>query len=171
MQEKILPGLLALILALTGLVQPGAAKEASITAKHWPPGYFFRYQKLSVPEKEKILAKIDQGLEKLRKAGHGLIAKGAVIEKLSPQVKVYKQLTILDESGLIIVVRNVPNLYFNYRDPARINPNTFLIIKNPRVNVAESFIRYGYVVEGDYAAYAQKFVSAIMEGLEAGGGE
>jgi hypothetical protein len=30
----------------------------------------------------------------------------------------------------------------------------------------ESYIRYGYVVEGDFVAYANKFVKAIMEGLE-----
>jgi len=34
------------------------------------------------------------------------------------------------------------------------------------VNLPESYIRYGYVVEGDFVAYADKFVTAIMENLE-----
>ena len=34
------------------------------------------------------------------------------------------------------------------------------------MNIPESYIRYSYVVEGDFVAYANKFVSAIMEGLE-----
>ena len=35
-----------------------------------------------------------------------------------------------------------------------------------RVNFPESYIRYGYVVEGDYVGYAHKFVNAIVDGLE-----
>ena len=34
------------------------------------------------------------------------------------------------------------------------------------VNVPESYIRYGFVVEGDSMADADKFVAAIMENLE-----
>ncbi len=60
----------------------------------------------------------------------------------------------------------MPNLYYQYRGKAGINPNIYIIIKNARVNIPESYIRYGYVVEGDFVAYAHKFVKAIMEGLE-----
>ncbi len=34
------------------------------------------------------------------------------------------------------------------------------------MNFPESYIRYGYVVEGDYVGYAHKFVNAILEGLD-----
>ena len=60
----------------------------------------------------------------------------------------------------------MPNLFYQYRGKAAINPNIYIIIKNARVNVPESYIRYSYVVEGDFVAYADKFVKAIMEGLE-----
>jgi hypothetical protein len=145
---------------------PAAAQEASVPAKQFPISYFYQYQKIAIPEKEKILAKIDATLKKLKREGSGLIAKGAVIEKLSPAVQIYPRLTILDESGLVIIVHQVPNLYYQYRGPVGINPNIYLIIKNARVNVAESYIRYAYVVEGDFLAYAHKFAHAILEGLE-----
>ena len=75
-------------------------------------------------------------------------------------------MTILDESGLVIIARRVPNLFYQYRGQAGINPNIYIIIKGARVNIPESYIRYSYVVEGEFVAYADKFVSAIMEGLE-----
>jgi len=79
---------------------------------------------------------------------------------------IYERLPILDQSGLIIIARRVPNLYYGYRGPGPLNPNTYLVIRHARVNLPESYIRYGYVVEGDFVAYADKFVTAIMENLE-----
>lgn len=155
----------SVIFLLTGSFAWGAGPP-SLTSRHWPPGYFYRYQKLKVPEKEKLLARIDAALQKLKDEGGGLIAKGAVIEKPDATVKIYKKLTVLDESGLIIMARQVPNLYYRYGGPGPINPNIFIVIKNARVNKAESFIRQGFVVEGDFQAYADKFVKAIMQGLE-----
>jgi len=154
----------AAILLLAGGLAWGAAPP-SLTARHWPPGYFYRYAKLPVPEKEKLLARMATALEKLREESGGLVAKGAVIEKPSTTIKTYQELTILDESGLIIKARNVPNLYYRYGGPGPLNPNIFMVIKNARVNKTESFIRQGFVVEGDFQAYADKFVKAIMEGL------
>ncbi len=87
----------------------------------------------------------------------------------TPPIQTYPQLTILDESGLVIIARQVPNLYYQYPGKTGINPNIYIIIKNARVNVPESYIRYSYVVEGDFVAYAHKFVNAIMEGLERAG--
>lgn len=157
---------LALVLSLTSGVILGWGQEASVKAKQFPTSYFYQYQKVPIPEKEKVLARIDATLKKLSRDGFGLIAKGAVIERLSPDIKVYQNLTILDESGLIIIARQVPNLYYQYRGQAGINPNIYLIIKNARVNFPESYIRYGFVVEGDYVGYAHKFVNAIVDGLE-----
>jgi hypothetical protein len=161
------------ILALFGLmvclsvgVIPARAQDASVRAKQFPTGYFHQFHKVPLPEKERVLAKIDATLKQLTRDGFRLIAKGAVIEKPDPAVRTYPKLTILDESGLVIIARQVPNLYYGYRGKTGLNPNIYIIIKNARVNVPESYIRYSYVVEGDFVAYAHKFVSAIMEGLE-----
>lgn len=155
-----------LIIGLLMGVIPAGAQETSVKAKQFPTGYFSQYHKLPIPEKEKVLAKIDATLKKLTQDGNGLIAKGAVIEKPDPGVMTYPQLTILDESGLVIIARRVPNLFYQYRGKAGINPNIYIVIKSARVNIPESYIRYSYVVEGEFVAYADKFVSAVMEGLE-----
>jgi hypothetical protein len=165
MSLRTLSAMVLLVLTLTAGLVPARAEEASMRAKQFPTSYFYQYHKVPQSEKEKILARIDATLKKLNQEGYGLIAKGAVIEKLNPDLKIYPQLTILDESGLIIVAHQVPNLYYQYRGGA-INPNIYLVIKKARVNFPESYMRYGYVVEGDYAAYAHKFVDAILDGLE-----
>ena len=166
MPIKIIISQTLLALSLIMGVLPAPAQETSVKAKQFPTGYFSQYHQIPVPEKEKVLAKIDATLEKLHQDGFGLIAKGAVIEKPDPGIMTYPQLTILDESGLVIIARRVPNLFYQYRGKAGINPNIYIIIKGARVNIPESYIRYSYVVEGDFVAYANKFVSAILEGLE-----
>jgi hypothetical protein len=163
MPVRIIWLLAFLVLSLVAEVASARAEEASMNAKQFPTGYFYKYQKISIPEKKKILAKIEATLNKLNQEGYGLIAKGAVIGKLARKIL---KLTILDESGLIIIVHQVPNLYYQYPGRAGINPNMYLIIKRARVNLPESYIRYGYVVEGEFVGYADKFVHAILEGLE-----
>jgi hypothetical protein len=166
MRLRIILSLALLVPGLISGVIPIRAEPASVKAKRFPTGYFYQFHKIPIPEKKKVLAKIDATLKKLNREGYGLIAKGAVIEKPNPEIKTYPKLTILDESGLVIVARQVPNLYYQYRAKNGINPNIFIIIKKVRVNFPESYIRYSYVVEGNFVAYAHKFVSAILEGLE-----
>jgi len=166
MPVKIILSQVLLIASLLIGVIPAQTQEASVKAKQFPTGYFSQYHQVSMPEKAKVLAKIDATLKKLAQDGVGLIAKGAVIEKPDPGVMTYPQLTILDESGLVIIARRVPNLYYGYRGKPGINPNIYIIIKKARVNIPDSYIRYGYVVEGDFVGYANQFVNAIMEGLE-----
>jgi hypothetical protein len=166
MPVKIFISQAILVLSLIAGVMPAGGEETSVKAKQFPAGYFSQYHKISIPEKEKVLGKIDATLKNLTQGGFGLIAKGAVIEKPDPAVMTYPQLTILDESGLVIIARRVPNLFYQYRGKAGINPNIYIVIKNARVNFLESYIRYSYVVEGEFTAYANKFVSAVLEGLE-----
>ena len=166
MLGKTLSSFAVIWLALAGAAAPAGGAEVAIRAKQWPTAFFYQYQKVPVPEKEKILARVDATLKKLNRDGYGLIAKGGVIDKLGSDRRIYDHLTILDDSGLIIVARNVPNLYYQYPGPGPINPNIYLIVKNVRLNVPESYIRYGFVVEGDFQAYVHKFVTAIQESLE-----
>jgi hypothetical protein len=166
MPVKTILVLFILVLCLISGVIPAGAQETSVKAKQFPTGYFSQYHKIPIQEKAKVLAKIDATLKKLTQGGFDLIAKGAVIEKPDPAIQTYPKLTVLDESGLVIIARQVPNLFYQYRGKAGINPNIYIIIKNARVNIPESYIRYSYVVEGDFVAYAHKFVSAILEGLE-----
>lgn len=160
---------LALLLLTASRLSPAAAGEGAVSAKQFPSGYFYRFQHVALPEKEKILGRLAATLKRLNREGLGLIVKGALLEKVDTRTPVYQRLAVLDDRGLIIIARRVPNLYYGYQGPGAPNPNIYLVIKNARVDVPESYIRYGYVVEGDFAAYADKFVRAIMENLEGGG--
>lgn len=159
--------LLAAVLLLAVGLRPAGAQGPAMSAKQFPAGYFYRYHQAPVKEKEQVLARLEATLQKLNREKLGLIAKGAVVETLGPGPKVYDRLTILDGSGLIIIARKVTNIYHNYAGPAPINPNIYIIIKNARVDVQESHIRPGFVVAGDFVAYALKFVTAIQADLEA----
>jgi hypothetical protein len=156
----------AILFFAAGLL-PAWAQGPAVGAKQFPTGYFYRYHKAPLKEKERLLADLDATLIKLNREKLGLIAKGAVIDRLGPDQKTYRRLAILDESGLIINARKVPNLYYRYAGPGPINPNVYLVIKNARVDFPESYRRTGLVVEGDFVAYAHKFVTAILENLEA----
>jgi hypothetical protein len=155
------------ILVMIAGVGPARAQAPAVSAKQFPAGFFYQYHQAPVKEKEQALARLEATLKKLNREKLGLIAKGTVIEKLGPETKTYDRLTILDGSGLLIIARRGPNLYYGYAGPAPINPNLYIIIKNPKVNFQESYIRYGFVVEGDFVAYAHKFVTALLEELEA----
>jgi hypothetical protein len=150
---------------------PAAAVDQAVSAKQFPTGYFYRYDKASIEQKKQTLAQLDATLQRLNQEGLGLIAKGAVIDKLDNRQPLYDKMTILDESGLIITARRVPNLYCGYQGPGPINPNIYIVIKKARVDIPESLIRHGFVVEGDFVAYADKFVAAIMENLEGAAGK
>lgn len=159
----------AITLLFFWIIFPAAsafAEGPAVTAKQWPPGFFYKYHQTPIKEKEQLLANIDATLKKLNQGKYGLIVKGAVIDAVRTDVKVYPQLTILDESGLVIIAHRVPNIYYRYPGTAGLNKNIFMVIKKARVNFPESYIRYGLVVEGDFVAYAQKYMTAIMEGLE-----
>jgi hypothetical protein len=161
-------GLALAVALLTSALRPGpaAAADAAVSAKQFPGGYFYRFQQVPLAEKEKVLARLESALERLNREGLGLIAKGALLDRVDTRRPTYERLPILDDSGLIIIARRVPNLYYGYRGPGPLNPNTYLVIRQARVNLPESYIRGGYVVEGDFVAYAGKFVTAIMENLE-----
>jgi hypothetical protein len=166
MTIKIILTLVIFSLTTAFASRPASAAAEAVSAKQFPASYFYRFSKAPMAEKEKILGQLDATLQKLNRENLGLIAKGAVIDHLDTSQRVYARLTILDESGLIITARRVPNLYYGYPGPGPMNPNIYVVIKQARVNVPESYIRYGFVVEGDFVAYAGKFVTAIMENLE-----
>jgi hypothetical protein len=142
------------------------AKAAAVSARQFPAGFFYQHQKIALADKAALLDQTDNTLKRLNKEGVGLMVKGSIIEPLRTDIPTYERLTILDESGLIVIVRRAPNIYYGLPAHAPLNKNVFLIVKNARVDKPESYIRYGFVVQGDFGAYPQKYVAAIIEGLE-----
>ena len=166
MPVRILLSLALLFPASSLGSSPSGPKKPRSRPKISPPAIFISTRRFPSRKKKRSWPRSTPPSKSSTGTSCGLIAKGAVIEAPDPGIKIYPKLTILDESGLVIIARQVPNLYYQYPGQTGINPNIYLIIKNARVNFPESYIRYSYVVEGDFVAYAHKFVSAILEGLE-----
>jgi hypothetical protein len=140
------------------------AEDNLLNGKHWPVNYFNQYEKLSIKDKDKILIEIDKKLKGINKSGEGLIVKGTIAEKIRPDKQIYGKMTICDESGLIVMVNNVPNIYYNFMGPqSKINNNTYMIIKNAKINTIDSYLLNSFVIEGDYHAFVQKFVEALLK--------
>jgi hypothetical protein len=140
------------------------AEDNLLSGKHWPVNYFNQYEKLPIKDKDKILIEIEKKLKGINKSGEGLIVKGTIAEKISPDKQIYGKMTICDESGLIVMVNNVPNIYFNFIGPkSRINNNTYMVIKNAKVNTIDSYLLNSFVIEGDYHAFVQKYVEALLK--------
>ncbi len=126
--------LLFALLLVAAALGPARAQAPAVSAKQFPTGYFYQYHQAPLKQKSNCWPESTPLFKKVNREKLGLIAKGAVIDKLGPDPKTYDRLTILDESGLIIIARKVPNLYYHYAGPAPINPNIYLVIKNAKVN-------------------------------------
>ncbi len=89
------------------------------------------------------------------------------MDKLRTDVSELNPAIILDQSGLVIMVRNFPNIYFGFNGPeSLLNRNTFLVVKNPRVDKVESILRQALVITGDFFAFSQVYFKKTVEGLQ-----
>jgi len=157
--------LVAVILTPAPLSQTWAATESAVDASRWPAGYFFPYHKAPLKEKDKVLQSIAARLDKLQDVGQGLLVKGAILDPLRTDVPLYDRLRILDDSGLLVVVHRVPNIYYRFSG-GPLNRNTYLVIKNPKVNYLDSYITQNFVIEGDFWAYVQSYIDRLRREVQ-----
>ncbi|HAY22121.1 MAG TPA: hypothetical protein DCY27_08130 [Desulfobacterales bacterium] len=159
------------LFCLASLIFPTltSASEKIIESFFWPPGHFHQFNKISPSQRNHILEEIEKKLSSLRREHKSLLVKGEVVDKLRTDVNRYNPATILDQSGLIILVHNFPNIYCGFSGPkSLLNRNTFLLIKNPRVDRLESMVRQGFVITGHFLAFSQKYLEALSRGLQDG---
>jgi hypothetical protein len=143
------------------------AVEPSVETFYWPPGMFLTYGKLKQAQKEIMLSEVENKLASLRQMGKVLLVRGNLMDKVRTDVPELNPATILDQCGFIVIVNNFPNIYFNFNGPqALINRNTFLVIKNPKVDRTESFIRQSMVLRGDFYAFTQAYLKSTVENLQ-----
>ena len=146
---------------------PGLATEASVESYFWPPGFFLSFGKLKQAQKETMMAEVEKKLEVLRQSGKGLFIRGDVMDKVRTDVQELNPATILDQSGFIVLVKNFPNIYFNFTGPETlIRKTTFIVVKNPRVDKIESVIRQSLVVTGDFFAFSQDYFKSTVAFLQ-----
>lgn len=140
--------------------------ETSVEGYFWPPGFFHRFGSLNQSQKEIMLWEVEKKLASLRESDKGLVVRGELMNKLRIDVMEYNTALILDQTGLIVMVRKFPNLYYGFTGPeVFLNRNTFLVINNPRVDRVESILRQGIVVSGDFFAFSQLYLETTLEGL------
>lgn len=158
--KKLLPTILIGLL-VGGLLLSGAAAE-EIESYCWPAGFFYRLGKLKPQAWDRALDEIEARLADLQRHKRGLLVKGEIIGPLSNRNPVYPEVLVLDQSGLVVRVRNLPNLFFGYQgQPTRFNRNTFLVIKKPQLERLESHIRQQFVISGDFYAFSQRYLEAL----------
>lgn len=146
---------------------PALAAEPAVESYFWPPGFFLNFGKLKQAQKEIMLSEVEKKLSLLRQTGKGLMVRGDLMEKVKTDTPEFNPATILDQSGLVVMVRNFPNIYFNFNGPeSLISRNTFIVVKNPRADRVESIIRQSLILTGDFFAFSQVYFKATVENLQ-----
>ncbi|MEJ5331104.1 MAG: hypothetical protein WHT07_13235 [Desulfobaccales bacterium] len=163
-------GGVALLLLLVTLGGGGAAtaqESATLSCKSFPPGYFVRELSPTPAKRQALLARIARELTALNDRGECLIVKGTMLEPPDTRRQVYDKITILDDSGLKVVVRKVPNLYYGYPGPPeRLNRNVYLVARRLELKELESRLSESFIIEGEFVAYAGKYLEALRRSLE-----
>lgn len=159
--------LIFIVFVMIFVPTPALVAEPSVESFFWPPGFFLQFGKLKQAQKEIMLFEAEKKLAYMRQTGKGLLVRGDIMDKMRTDVGEFNPATILDQSGLIVLVRNFPNIYFNFDGPdSLISRNTFIVIKNPKVDRTESILRQSLVITGDFFAFSQAYFKATVENLQ-----
>jgi hypothetical protein len=146
---------------------PTSSAEPAVESYFWPPGFFLNFNNLKQAQKRIMISEVEKKLAFLRQTGKGLLVRGDLMDKVRTDVREFNPAAILDQSGLIIMVRNFPNIYFNFNGPnSLLNRNTFIVVKNPKVDEAESILRQSLVLTGDFFAFSQTYFKSTVENLQ-----
>jgi hypothetical protein len=157
----------ALVVWLLITATPGIATDASVESYFWPPGFFLSFGKLKQAQKDIMMAEVEKKLDILRQSGKGLFIRGDVMDKVRSDVQELNPATILDQSGFIVLVKNFPNIYFNFTGPETlIRRTTFIVVKNAKLDKIESVIRQSLVVTGDFFAFSQDYFKSTVANLQ-----
>jgi hypothetical protein len=170
LQDRTLPCLAILVAVFFFCINPAvaaSANEPSVESYFWPPGFFLNFSKLKQAQKEIMIAEVEKKLAFLRQTGKGLLVRGDLMDKVRTDVSELNPAAILDQSGLVVMVRSFPNIYFNFSGPpALLNRNTFIVVKNPKVDGVESILRQSLVITGDFFAFSQTYFKSTVENLQ-----
>jgi hypothetical protein len=158
-----------LLFSFSLVINPASvsASDSSVEGYFWPIGFFHRFGKLPQSQKDIMLLEVEKKLASLRQSGRGLLVKGELMDKLRTDASELNPATILDQSGLVVMVRNFPNIYFGFQGPVSlVNRNTFFLLKNPKVDRVESVLRQVLTINGDFFAFSQSYIKTTVEGLQ-----
>jgi hypothetical protein len=170
LHNRTLPCLATLVAVFFLCITPASAAssaEPSVESYFWPPGFFLNFSKLKQAQKDMMISEVEKKLAFLRQTGKGLLVRGDLMDKVRTDVSEFNPAAILDQSGLFVMVRNFPNIYFNFNGPnSLLNRNTFIVVKNPKVDGPESILRQSLVITGDFFAFSQTYFKSTVENLQ-----
>lgn len=128
---------------------PTAAAGVEIDSFHWPAGTFLNFSSLKQAHKDQLLAAVETKVAGFREAGRSMLIKGELLSKIEPETAELNPALVLDQSGLLVMVSNFPNIYYRFTKPeVRLRRPTVFVLKNPKVDRAESILRQAVVVRG-----------------------
>lgn len=167
------PARLASLAVLGALVllcgTPAAADFSTVAVDsfHWPPGAFLSFRTLKQTQKERLLNEVEARLDGFRQAGKSLFIKGELMTKASPEVPEFNPATVLDQSGMVVIVKSFPNIYYRMNAPeTTVRRTTAFVLKNPRVDRVESILRQAVVLRGDFLGFSQAFIQSTVDSLQ-----
>jgi hypothetical protein len=147
--------------------KPALVAEPIVESYFWPPGFFFKFGTLKQAQKEILLSEADKKLAFLRQTGKGLLVRGDLTDKIRTDVSEFNPATILDQSGMVVIVSNFPNIYFNFNGPeSLLSRSTFIVVKSPKVDRVESIIRQSLVITGDFYAFSETYFKSTVDNLQ-----
>jgi len=160
-------GLLMVLLLSWSTSAPAAPASLAVETYHWPPGVFLSFGRLKQAQKDRLLAEIEAKLARLRQEGKSLLVRGELMMRMQPEVAEFNPATILDQSGMVVIVNNFPNIYYKFAAPeSLLRRNTAFVLKNPQVDRAESTLRQAVVLRGEFLGFSQSYIQAMTESLE-----
>jgi|GEM_PF-649042 len=146
---------------------PTAAAGVEIDSFHWPAGTFLNFSSLKQAHKDQLLAAVETKVAGFREAGRSMLIKGELLSKIEPETAELNPALVLDQSGLLVMVSNFPNIYYRFTKPeVRLRRPTVFVLKNPKVDRAESILRQAVVVRGEFYGFSEAYLKALAASLE-----
>ncbi len=139
----------------------------AVETYHWPPGVFLSFGRLKQAQKERLLSEVETKLAGLRQGGKNLLVRGELTGNVQPDMAEFNPATILDQSGMVVIVNNFPNIYYKFEVPeSLLRRNTAFVLKNPQVDRVESTLRQAVVLRGEFFGFSQAYIKATTESLQ-----
>ncbi len=149
------------------LAAPRAAPDAVVVnSYYWTAGTFLNFRNLKQAQKERLLSEMETKLADCRRSGSNLFIRGELMTKIDPATPAFNPATILDQSGLIAIVYNFPNIYYQLTTPETLlRRNTAFVLKDPQLDRAESILRQAVVLRGEFYGFSEEYLKAVAEAL------
>lgn len=158
---------LVLLFGFTAVLAFAAPPATSVDSFYWQPGVFLSFGKLKQAQKERLLYEVETKLAGFRQQRKSLLIRGELMMKVTPEVEEFQPATVLDQSGMVVIVSNFPNIYYKIGAPEPLlRRTTAFVLQNPQVDRVESILRQAVVLRGEFFGFSQAYLKATSESLE-----